>query len=104
MSTAELVPWWRSTQIERQSVAAATQTGREMVLGQALDRIRANGMHERVESAYALARHAVWRIAEFDELAERACQLRPRLESCVFEIEDVLTLGVRELIARYMVS
>ena len=98
------VPWWRSTQVERQSVAAAAQTGREMVLAQALDRMRARGMGERIDNAYALASVAVLRMVAFDELVEQACRLRPRLESFVYEVEDGVTLGVRELIARYMTS
>ena len=100
----DIVPWWRSTQMERQSVAVARQTGREMVLGQALDRIRADGLHERIENAYELGQHAVVRMVEFDELVERALQLRPRLEPHVLEIEDTLTLGVREVILRYVTT
>jgi len=102
--TSEIVPWWRSTQLERQSVAAAAQTGREMVLGQALDRIRVRGMSERIDNAYGLAGLAVLRMVALDELVEQACRLRPRLESFAYEVEDGVTLGVRELIARYMTS
>ena len=81
--SGELVPWWRSTQVERQSVAAAAQNGREMVLAQALDRIRARGMSERIDNAYSLASVAVLRMVAFDDWwSRRAVCVRVSSRSC----------------------
>ncbi len=97
----EIVPR-RMSQIERQSIAVAVQTGREMVLDQALDRLRVGAIHERIENAHELARHAAYRLSEFDELAERVCQLRPRLEGFMYELEEGLALSYAGRIRGYM--